>query len=410
LKAVLTTLSRFQAEAHKVLEGLGFGPNERKQPMKQLSSGQRARVELARLLLATADLLLIDEPTNHLDITAGEWLEDYLLHHQAAWLVISHDRAFLTRAASRIIELRRATLTVYEGNYGFYLEQRRIRERQALEHFQARERRIEAARQAADRRTALATRVARAPRGTRTSRDFYRRKAAKVDRTARILRERAVREAPAEKPWEENPIPHLDFPKVQRGSGIVLRVEGLGKSYGEKRLFKSLSFQVPAGARWAVLGPNGCGKSTLLRILTGFEKADQGTVQFSGRVRVGYYAQEGENLDMDKSPLELGLQVETDETRVRTILGCLRLKGEEVLRPIRTMSAGERVKVALARLLLKSPNLLLIDELTNHLDIEAREAVEATLLRFPGTILLVSHDRYFVKNVAQEILDLPAYV
>lgn len=397
---------RFQAEAEKVLTGLAFSPGERRLPMKHLSSGQRARAELARLLLSPAELLLIDEPTNHLDITASGWLENHLSNLNAAWLVISHDRAFLTQAATRTFELRRGALTVYEGNYQFYLEQRDVRERQAWEHFHARERRVVASREASERRNALAGRVSRAPRGTRTGRDFYRRKAAKVARTARILRERGAREPAVRKPWRDSPIPELDFPNVGRPRGIALRVENLSRAYGDKCLFKNLSFDVQACARWAIVGPNGCGKSTLLRILTGREKPDAGTVRFGAHVHPGYYAQEGENLDTAQSPLELCLQIHSDETWVRTILGCLRLRGENVSRPLHTMSAGERVKVALARLLLESPNLLLLDELTNHLDIEAREAVEDTLSRFPGTILFASHDRYFVKNLAQHILDL----
>jgi ATPase subunit of ABC transporter with duplicated ATPase domains len=324
-------------------------------------------------------------------------------------MVISHDRAFLTQAATRIFELRRGALTVYEGNYHFYLEHREIRERQAWQRFHAHERRTAAALQAAERRDALANRVSRAPRGTRTSRDFYRRKAGKVARTARLLRERAVRCERADKPWEDDPIPLLVFPNVRRSSGIVLRVEGLSKAYGGNCLFRNLCLEVRAGTRWAILGPNGCGKSTLLRILTGYERPDEGTVRFGARVSPGYFPQACEDLDADKSPLDLCRDIDPNETHVRTILGCLRLRGEDVLRPIHSMSAGQRVKVSLTRLLLKGPNLLLLDELTNHLDIEAREAVEDTLGRFPGTLLFVSHDRYFVQNLAQEILDLPSH-
>jgi ATP-binding cassette subfamily F protein 3 len=397
---------RLQAEAEKVLDGLGFNAGERQLPMGKLSSGQRTRAELARLLLAPADLLLIDEPTNHLDIAAREWLEDYMARLNAAFLVISHDRVFLSKAATRIFELRRQALRAYEGDFKFYLEQRALREKQAWESYTAHERRIAASRQAANRRLALAARVAKAPPGVRASKDFYRSKAAKVARTARILRGRATRQPAANKPWMEDPIPPLHFPNVATTGGIALRAEGLTKTYGEKRLFQNLSFHIQAGTRWAVLGPNGCGKSTLLRILMGQEKADSGTVQLGARVRHGYYAQEGENLDAARSPLELCLAVHPGETWVRTILGCLRLREEAATRPLRTMSAGERAKVALARLLLSGPNLLLLDELTNHLDIEAREAVEDTLSRFPGTILFVSHDRYFIKTLADEVLDL----
>jgi ATPase subunit of ABC transporter with duplicated ATPase domains len=374
--------------------------------MAYFSSGQRALAQLAKLLLAPTDLLLIDEPTNHLDMAAREWLEEYLTHLDVAYLVVSHDRAFLNRATTRTFELARQALVVYEGDYEFYVEQRALRESQAWEGFSARERRAAAARRAAERRAALARRVAKPPQGVRAGKDFYAHKAAKVARTARILRERTLRLPAAEKPWREDPIPSLDFPNIARRSSVALRVEGLSKAFDGKLLFQNLSFYVQSGARWAILGPNGCGKTTLFRILLGHETADSGSVQFGGKTRLGYYAQEGENLDDSRSPLELCLEVHPDETWVRTVLGCLRLRGEEVRHAIQTMSAGESAKVALARLLVSGADFLLLDELTNHLDIETREAVEDALLRFPGTILFISHDRYFVEKLADEILDL----
>ena len=396
----------FQAEAEKVLDGLGLGPVERHLPMVRLSSGQRARAELARLLLVPTDLLLIDEPTNHLDIAAREWMEDYLSRFPAPYLVVSHDRTFLVNAVNRIFDLRRQALVVYEGNYEFYLEQRALRENQAWEQYSAQQHRAAAARRASDRRIALSRKVAKPPRGERRNNDFYGRKAAKVARTARILRARVTREPVVQKPWVQNPIPRLDFPGVARTRGEVLRVENLSKAYGDKVLFHGLSFQVRSGTRWAILGPNGCGKSTLIKILLGYEKADGGAFTLGTRVRTGYYAQDGENLDAAMSPVELCLEVNPDETWVRTILGCLRLRGESAELAIRSMSAGERAKVALARLLSSGPNFLLLDEVTNHLDIEAREALENTLECFPGAMLFVSHDRYFISKLADEVLDL----
>ena len=397
---------RLQAESEKIMAGLGFSPQERNLPMGLLSSGQRARSELVRLLLSSTDLLLIDEPTNHLDIAAREWLEDYLSRLNAAYLAVSHDRFFLNEATSRILEICHSSFAVYEGNYEFYLEQRELRERQAWEQYEAQQRRSEAADYSARRRLGLANKVARTPRGIRSGHDFYRSKASKVARTARILRERVRREPIAGKPWHEDPIPTLHFANVVASSTVALRVEGLSKAYPGKELFRDLSFTVRSGERWAILGSNGSGKTTLLRVLQGQMPADAGTVQIGSKVRIGYYAQEGENLDPDRSPVEFGLAVNPDETWVRTILGCLRLRGEKATFPIRTMSVGERAKVALARILLSGANLLFLDEPTNHLDIDAREAVEETLSYYPGTLLFVSHDRYFIKTLADEILEL----
>jgi len=398
---------RFEAATERVLEGLGFDKRERSLPMIHLSSGQRARAELARLLLAPGDLLLMDEPTNHLDIAAREWLEEYLAKLEVACLMVSHDRAFLDGAAQRIFEMRRGTLAVFEGTYEYYCEQRDLREEQAWERFEAQQRRIEAARQAAERRMKVARRVESAPAGIRPGKDFYGRKASKLARTARILRGRAHRGPAIKKPWQETPIPSLDFSNVVRTSDVALSVEGLSKSYDGKMLFQDITFCLRRGERLAVVGPNGSGKTTLLRILLGQVPPDSGSIQFGFHVRLGYYAQQGENLDADRFPLELCLSVHEDETWVRTILGCLRVRGEEVMRPLGTMSQGERGKIALARLLLGGANVLLLDEPTNHFDIEAREAVEKTLMQFPGTILFVSHDRYLIDILANEVLHFP---
>ncbi|MBI4530688.1 MAG: ABC-F family ATP-binding cassette domain-containing protein [Candidatus Latescibacteria bacterium] len=320
-------------------------------------------------------------------------------------MIVSHDRAFLHRATTRIFELRRGSLTVFEGNYELYREQRALRERQEWENYETQQRRRVAAERAAEQRKQLARKVATAPKGIRENKDFYGRKAAKIQRTARILRERVLREPETAKPWQDHSMPVLHFPNIERTSETVLRGEGLSKAYDGKILFEDLGFSVRRGERLAIIGPNGTGKTTLLRVLLGEERPDRGDVQFGVRVKVGYYAQEGTNLDSSVSPLAFCRRVYEDETRVRTILGCLKLRGDRVNQPIGTLSAGERGKVVLAQILLGGANLLLLDEPTNHLDIEAREAVEGTLAQFPGTILFVSHDRYFIEMLADKILD-----
>jgi ATP-binding cassette, subfamily F, member 3 len=398
----------FESEARtiQVLEGLGFDTRERRLTLAHLSSGQRARAELARLLLTPADLLLIDEPTNHLDVASRQWLEEYLASRETAYLVVSHDRELLSRATNRIFELRRGNLISFEGNYTFYLAQRALKDRQALQQYEAQQRRHEAVRRASERRMVLSRKVSRTPTGHRHCKDFYGHKAAKVARTARILKERALREPAATKPWIEDPIPTLDFPNVARSGDPALRFEGLSKGYDGKRLFRDLSFSIARGERWAIVGPNGSGKTTLLRLLVGLEAPDTGAIHLGAHVKLGYMAQQGENLDPSCSPVTLCRRVYDDETWVRTILGCVRIRGQLAEQPLGSMSLGERSKVGLARLLLSGANVLVLDEPTNHLDIDAREAVEETLAQFPGAILFVTHDTYFLERLADKSLSL----
>jgi ATP-binding cassette subfamily F protein 3 len=398
----------FEARTASVLDGLGFDARERALEMGQLSSGQRSRAELARLLLSPADLLLVDEPTNHLDVEAREWLEGYLAVIESACLLISHDRVFLNRVTSRTFELRGGTLAAFGGSYDFYRGQRALAERQAWERYEAQQRRDAAARRAAEQRDRTARKVARAPQGVRHGHDFYLAKAARLQRTARILRERSTHEPRAVKPYVETAIPVLDFSDVRRSSDTVLRIEGLAKSFDRKPLFDGLFMSLGRGERCALVGPNGSGKTTLLRIVRGLERPDRGSVELGAGVRVGYFSQEGEHMDPALSPLAFCLGVNPNEEWVRTLLACLKIRADQVRQPVGSMSGGERAKVALAALLVGGANLLLLDEPTNHLDIETREALEGTLAQFPGAILFVSHDRRFVEELSDVVIDLSA--
>lgn len=393
-------------ELHRVLEGLGFSEDRYATPLSHLSSGERVRAGLARCLLAAADLLLLDEPTNHLDVALREWLEDYLVTLDAAIVVVSHDRDFLNGVTTRTLFLERGRLVDFTGNYDSALEQKAQAEGLQWQQYDAQQRRFAAAERAAQQRAQLSQKVAKAPPGIRLCRDFYGRKAAKVARTGRILRERQQMEAAVAKPWQEQPIPKLDFPNVPRSGDVVLRAENLAHGFDADPLFENLSFQVRRGERWAISGPNGSGKTTFLRCLAGILSPDSGGVLLGAQVKVGYYAQEAENLDPTATAIETCLSASASESFARTLLGCWKLPAAQVTRPLGTLSAGERSKVALTRLLLSEVNLLLLDEPTNHLEMEAIDALLELLRQFPGTLVFVSHDRRLTRELDAHTLDL----
>ena len=392
-----------ESSTERILGGLGFAPQEWRLPLASLSGGQRTRAGLARALHTEAGLLLLDEPTNHLDIAAREWLEEQLAGRRGCVLV-SHDRTLLRKAANRVLEIDRGRVTLFSGGYDAYRAQRALAERQAWENYEASQRRKAAGEQAAQRRSRLAAKVAAPPPGARSGHDFYGRKAAKVARTARLLRERAEHAPKIAKPWQEEPIPVLEFPGVPRSGDVALSVTSLAKGYSGKLLFTGVTFELARGERLAIIGPNGSGKTTLLRVIIGLEPADAGTVRLGAHVVIGDYAQDAENLDRAATPSEIC----GASTFARTLLACLKVRADRVDQPLAQASAGECAKVALVRVLVSGANLLLLDEPTNHLDIEAQEALEKTLVQYPGAIVLVSHDRSFLEAIApQRVLQLP---
>jgi ATP-binding cassette subfamily F protein 3 len=392
-----------EATVARILGGLGYPEQDFERDIQTLSGGERTRAALARALSMDSDVLILDEPTNHLDVSAREWLEDYLRSRPSATVLTSHDRTLLAQFATRVVEIERGKVRIFEGGFADYRRSRDILDRQAWDAYNAFERRRAAVEQAAERREQLAKRVAATIEGSAGVRNpFYARKAANVARTGRILRERIREEVRVEKPWEEQPIDGLTFEGVVRSGDIVLSVHELAKAYSGKALFRDLSFVVRRGDRLMIRGANGSGKTTLLNILLGRDRPDSGRVVFGAKVQLANVDQVPEDLDFDRSPLEIC----GTSTNARMLLACLKLRPDRMNRPLRELSGGERTKVALAGVLNSGANLLLLDEPTNHLEIEAQEALGQALERYPGTLIVVSHYRSFLQSIGSAAICL----
>ena len=368
-----------------VLTGLGFTSAQYEQTVASLSGGERTRLKLGKLLLAKTDLLLLDEPTNHLDLNSMQWLEDYLRAYKGAVVVVSHDRYFLDAVCNSIAELSFGRIEQYEGNYTRYLKLReevmvrRMKEYTLQQKEIAREEAIIAQFRA------------------------YNTEAAHIKAKSREKRLNMIERV--DKPVEEHNV-YFRF-HAGRGTGNdVLICENLSKSFGARQLFHDLNLHVRAGERIALLGADGVGKTTLLKILTGRERPDTGEVRFGSGVEVGYYDQQQEGLSPDKTVLD---EVWDDfprmeQTPIRNALAGFLFTGDDVLAPVSTLSGGERGRVLLTKLMLRQDNFLILDEPTNHLDMDSREMLETALLGFEGTILTVSHDRYFINRIADRVL------
>ena len=391
---------RFQ----RVLAGLGLCEMSLDTPVRILSGGQRTRLGLARLLLQDPSLLLLDKPTNHLDISALEWLESYLREYKGGMLIVSHDRTFLDRTVTRILELSPQTHTLksHEGNYTEYA---RAKEREEQKYWQAYKEQQE--------RIAQLESAVRALKGQarkiegETIDFYYKKRARKVARQAIVQQRRIERliesEDHLEKPelaWKMK----LEFINTPPSGQDVLIVQGLGKRFGEHCLFEDADLTLRRGERIVLLGPNGSGKTTLLRIITGQEPPTEGSVQRGANVRIGYSSQEQETLDWGLTPLEtIRRTAPLTETEARSFLHFFLFSGDDVFVPVGSLSYGERARLALGALVLQGCNLLLLDEPINHLDIPSRERFERALATYEGTILSVVHDRYFVQRFATGI-------
>ena len=385
--------------------GLRVAIAEQDSRIADQSGGEHSRKQLARVLAEDAGLLILDEPTNHLDLAAREWLERKLQRLGSAVIAASHDRAFLTAFANRVVEIERGEVRVYNTGYLDYRAARQQRIVQQWAEYEGFERRKTALEAAARKRDKLSAKVARPPAGVGNDNDFYARKAATVARTARLLRERVSSTgAIVAKPWAEQGIGNLTFDNIRPSAGIALRAEGLAID----GLFSGLSFHLRRGDRLAITGPNGSGKTTLLRILAGQQPPDAGSIWIGSNAGIGSIEQVlDRQLDFSRSPLELC----GASTMARTLLACLKVPVTCLNRPLAALSGGERTKVAMASILNSSANLLLLDEPTNHLEIEAQEALEEALRLYPGAVVAVSHDRAFLKALGEEagVIALPCF-
>ena len=387
-----------------ILHGLGLGDIPDDTPLSTLSGGQRTRAGLAGVIVCDPDVLLLDEPTNHLDIEALEWLEEYLSAYTGAAVIVSHDRVFLDGAVTGILELNssRPGLVAYPGTYSDY---RSIKKRE-LEKQTAAWRDQEAERMRLERdiirtkQTALRTEKS-------TTHDFYRRRAKKVARKAKV-RERRLQRMLDSPDRVERPKPEwtmkLDFGRTPRGGSRVILLEGIGHEYDGRWLFRDVDLVLEHGERIALLGPNGCGKSTLLKLVAGLATPSLGSVRIGENITMGYMPQDQAGLDWSMSPVEMIRQaVNMAETEARTMLHLYLFEGDESLLPASNLSYGQRTRLLFAKLALQGANFLVLDEPMNHLDIPSRERFEDALAAFPGTTLMVSHDRAFIDRHATGI-------
>ncbi len=378
----------YESEITGVITGLGFTEEDYDRSIATLSGGQKMRVALGRLLLSHPDIIILDEPTNHLDMASTVWLEGFLSSYPGAVIVVSHDRYFIDRVSNKIIEIDQGKSEVYNGSYSYYSEEKSKRRKALMNAYMKQMAEIE-------HEEAVITKLKQFNREKSIKRAESREK--KLDKIERL-----------DKPTEINADMRLRLVPVCESGEDVLYVEELSKSFGENHLFKDLTIDIKRGEHVALIGANGTGKTTILKIINRLLPKDSGAIKLGSKVRMGYFDQEHHDLDTSKTIFDEMSDSFPDmnNTRIRNVLAAFLFTGEDVFKKIGDLSGGERGRVSLAKLMLSPANFLVLDEPTNHLDIPSKEILEDALCSYEGTVLYVSHDRYFINKTATRILEL----
>lgn len=378
----------WKSEITGVLKGLGFLEEEFSKPVSTLSGGQKTRVSLGKLLLSKPDIILLDEPTNHLDMESIAWLENYLLNYQGTVVIVAHDRYFLDRVVTKVVELDNGSSTVFQGNYSAYSEKKAMLRASILKAYLNQQQEIK-------HQEEVITKL----------RSFNREKSIKRAESREKLLNKIER---IEKPTEVNDAMNITLePDIVSGND-VLTVRGLTKGFDGQTLFSDVDFEIKRGERIAIIGNNGTGKTTILKIINGILAADAGEIRLGSRVHIGYYDQEHHVLHSGKTLFQelSDTYPNMNNTQIRNVLAAFLFTGDDVFKLIGDLSGGEKGRVSLAKLMLSEANFLILDEPTNHLDITSKEILENALTHYTGTVLYVSHDRYFINKTATRILDL----
>lgn len=371
-----------------ILKGLGFSEYDFHKSISTLSGGQKTRVFLGKLLLSAPDIILLDEPTNHLDLSSIEWLEGYLLGYKGAVIIVSHDRYFLDKIVTKVIDIENTKVQTYLGNYSAFSEKKAFQRDAELKAYLVQQQEIK-------HHEAVIEKL----------RSYDREKSIRRAESREKLLDKIEK---LEKPMELKSDMGLFFSQIEESGKDVLRIENLSKSFGKQHLFSNLHFEIQRGEHIAIIGDNGTGKTTILKIIHGMLPPDTGEIYFGSKVYMAYYDQEHQVLDMEKTLFDELHDAfpNMNHTKIRNILAAFLFIGDDVYKKIGDLSGGERGRISLAKLMLSNANFLILDEPTNHLDIISKEVLENAIRNFKGTVLYVSHDRYFINKTATRILDL----